>query len=117
MVDIPVPLKSISVTALPTNVLFLLTFSLAVSPSSSKPTAPDCISAEPTLLLCNWVLPTVPSPGIPIANARPRTIIKQSSPFDGALAKVISLLLIWYAESASWITPATDTRRENDEPG
>ena len=42
----------------------------------------------------NCESPTVPSPGTPIANARPRTIIKASSPFDGAVAKVISLLFI-----------------------
>ena len=42
----------------------------------------------------NCVSPTVPSPGTPIPSARPRTMMKASSPFDGAVAKVISLLFI-----------------------
>ena len=42
----------------------------------------------------NCANPTVPSPGTPIPNARPRTIIKQSSARLGAVAKVISLLFI-----------------------
>ena len=45
-------------------------------------------------LSCNCVSPTVPSPGTPIPNARPRTMIKASSDAPGAVAKVISLLLI-----------------------
>ena len=38
--------------------------------------------------------PTVPSAGTPTPNARPRTMIKQSSAPLGAVAKVISLLFI-----------------------
>ena len=80
---------------------------MAVSLSSSNPTAP----------VCNWVLPTVPSPGTLIPSARPKTIIKQSSDDVGAFWNIIWLLLISYADSASCTTPARDTKREYHEPG
>ena len=57
---------------------------MAVSLSWSNPTAPDCI----------WAEPTVAFPGTLTPNARPKTIIKQSSDDVGAFWNIIWLLLL-----------------------
>ena len=60
---------------------------------------------------------TVEFPGTPIAIGTPKAIQKKLSCAVGAFANVISLLLTWYADSGSCITPPTETKIEKAEPG
>ena len=58
----------------------------------------------------------MPSAGTPIPNARPRTIIKQSSAPLGQLQKLFHYCLSDMQNPLLGLHQATDTRRENDEP-
>ena len=60
---------------------------------------------------------TVPLPGTPIPIGTPKARQKNPSCAVGAFANVISLLLTWYADSGSCITPPTETKIEKADPG
>ena len=60
---------------------------------------------------------TVPLPGTPIPIGTAKAIQKKLSCAVGAFANVISLLLTWYEDSGSCMTPPTETKIEKADPG